>query len=135
MTFVINSLESIDNLALAYFDEQEEVLKEVTEDDLIFPVFSNKRIIKRLYVIGDLLYNNQITVEVTTDSSQYRAKIAIGRDTLRYSDFDEYTNIQTTTYAQSPYKLLNALPVDIYIESLGVSTEDVGLDIQISVEG
>ena len=135
MTYVINTIESISELALALYDERDETLREVTSDDLVFPVFANKRIIKRLYLIGEFLYKKKITVSVTSsDTKQYITKLVIGREGLRYSDFSEYTNTYTTTYDQCSDKFLNALPVDIFIESVGFSTEDVGIDIDIKVE-
>ena len=135
MTYVINTIESISELALALYDERDETLREVTSNDLVFPVFANKRIIKRLYLIGEFLYKKKITVSVTSsDTKQYITKLVIGREGLRYSDFSEYTNTYTTTYDQCSDKFLNALPVDIFIESVGFSTEDVGIDIDIKVE-
>lgn len=135
MTYVINTIESISELALALYDERDETLREVTSDDLVFPVFANKRIIKRLYLIGEFLYKKNITVSVTSsDTKQYITKLVIGREGLRYSDFSEYTNTYTTTYDQCSAKFLNALPVDIFIESTGFSTEDVSIDINIKVE-
>lgn len=135
MTYVINTIESISELALALYDERDETLREVTSDDLVFPVFANKRIIKRLYLIGEFLYKKKITVSVTSsDTKQYITKLVIGREGLRYSDFSEYTNTYTTTYDQCSDKFLNALPVDIFIESTGFSTEDVSIDIDIKVE-
>lgn len=135
MTYVINTIESISELALALYDERDETLREVTSDDLVFPVFANKRIIKRLYLIGEFLYKKNITVSVTSsDTKQYITKLVIGREGLRYSDFSEYTNTYTTTYDQCSDKFLNALPVDIFIESTGFSTEDVSIDIDIKVE-
>ena len=59
MTYVINTIESISELALALYDERDETLREVTSDDLVFPVFANKRIIKRLYLIGEFLYKKK----------------------------------------------------------------------------
>lgn len=135
MTYVINTIESISELALALYDERDETLREVTSDDLVFPVFANKRIIKRLYLIGEFLYKKKITVSVTSsDTQQYITKLVIGREGLRYSDFSEYTNTYTTTYDQCSDRFLNALPVDILIESTGFSAEDVGIDIDIKVE-
>ena len=135
MTYVINTIESISELALALYDERDETLREVTSDDLVFPVFANKRIIKRLYLIGEFLYKKNITVSVTSsDTKQYITKLVIGREGLRYSDFSEHTNTYTTTYDQCSDKFLNALPVDIFIESTGFSTEDVSIDIDIKVE-
>ena len=135
MTYVINTIESISELALALYDERDETLREVTSDDLVFPVFANKRIIKRLYLIGEFLYKKKITVSVTSsDTQQYITKLVIGREGLRYSDFSEYTNTYTTTYDQCSDRFLNALPVDILVVSTGFSTEDVGIDIDIKVE-
>lgn len=134
MTFVISTTESIDNLALAIYDDKEETLREVRAEDLVFPIFATNRLIKRFFLIGELLYKNSITVTTTSsDPLQYTTKVVIGRNNLRYSDFIEYSSSDTTTYDTSTNKYLNALPVDVYIESLGYSEMDVSLDIDISV--
>lgn len=135
MTFVIDTRESIDNLALAIYDEKDEILREVTGDDLVFPVFATSRLIKRFFIIGELLYTNKVTITTTSaDDTQYITKIAIGKDNLRYSDFSEYTSTATTTYEGALSKYYNALPVDIYVESLGYSNEDVTIDVDLVVE-
>lgn len=133
MTYVINTNESVNELALSIYDDKDEILREITGDDLVFPVYTGRRLIKRLYLIGELLYDNPVTVKVTVhDTVQYRAKVVIGKDNPRFSDFVEYTDTATAVYSTSQNKYMNALPVDVYIESLAISVEDVEISIEIS---
>lgn len=137
MTYVIKTSESIDNLALAVYDERDEILREITEDDLIFPVFFNRRIIKRLYLIGEMIYDKNLTVTINIPSEStnlYTAKIRVGLDKPRYSDFDEFSSTHTVSYSSSNYKFLNALPVDVMIESKDITYADVSVDITITAE-
>ncbi|AND75175.1 hypothetical protein FDH01_gp014 [Acinetobacter phage vB_AbaM_ME3] len=134
MSYVINTNESISTMALAVYDERDEVLKEVSETDLIFTVKANQRNIKRLYLIGDLLYTNSVTISVTvSDTTQYTAKVLAGLEFTRYSDFADKTNTITINYNTASHKFLNALAVDILLESKTFSTTDVPLSITIGV--
>lgn len=133
MTYVINTNESVNELALAIYDDRDEILREVQEDDLVFPVYTGRRLIKRLYLIGELLYDNPVEVKVmVNDQTQYNVKVVIGKDSPRFSDFTEYTDTHSTSYKSSSSKFMNALPVDIYVESLGISSIDVEVSIEIS---
>lgn len=133
MTYVINTNESVNELALAIYDDRDEILREVQEDDLVFPVYTGRRLIKRLYLIGELLYDNPVEVKVmVNDPTQYNVKVVIGKDSPRFSDFTEYTDTHSTSYKSSSSKFMNALPVDIYVESLGISSIDVEVSIEIS---
>ena len=133
MTYVINTNESVNELALAIYDDRDEILREVQEDDLVFPVYTGRRLIKRLYLIGELLYDNPVEVKVmVNDPTQYNVKVVIGKDSPRFSDFTEYTDTHSTSYKSSSSKFMNAWPVDIYVDSLGISSIDVEVSIEIS---
>jgi len=134
MSYVINTNESVSTMALAVYDERDEVLKEVSETDLIFTVKANQRNIKRLYLIGDLLYTNSVTISVSvSDTAQYTARVLAGLEFTRYSDFADKTNTITINYNTASHKFLNALAVDILLESKTFSTTDVPLSITIGV--
>lgn len=133
MTGILNTLEMIDSLALSIFDPSTELLREVEEKDLVIPVFTGKSFIKRFYLIGEYLYKHDVRVTVSVSSSEYTAKVVIGRDQVRLSDFVEYSNSHTTTYKDASYKLVNALPVDVLVTSLGISTVDADINIEIEV--
>lgn len=134
MSYIINTNESISMMALAVYDERDEVLKEVSEEDLIFTVKANQRSIKRLYLIGDLLYTNSVTVSVTVaDTTQYTAKILAGLEFTRYSDFSDKTNTITINYSTASHKFLNALAVDVLLESKTFSTTDIPISITLGV--
>lgn len=133
MTGILSTLEVIDSLALSIYDPSTELLREVEERDLVVPVFTGKSYIKRFYLIGEYLYKHDVKVTVNIGNTEYNAKVIIGRDQVRLSDFSEYTNSQETSYKDAPYKLLNALPVDVLVTSLGLSTEDADIEIEIEV--
>ena len=123
MTNYINTSEVIDNLALTEFDTESESLVEITNESLIIAVPAKRFTIKRFYLIGEMLYNNTISVQVSTGSVSYIAKLLLGsKEFPRYSDFIE--SEVSSTYDTSNFKFLNALPVDVLIESKHLSQTD-----------
>ena len=133
MTNYINTSEVIDNLALTEFDTESESLVEITNESLIIAVPAKRFTIKRFYLIGEMLYNNTISVQVFTGSVNYIAKLLLGsKEFPRYSDFIE--SEVSSTYDTSNFKFLNALPVDVLIESKHLSQTDCTIDITIGVE-
>lgn len=133
MTNYINTSEVIDNLALTEFDTESESLVEITNESLIIAVPAKRFTIKRFYLIGEMLYNNMISVQVSTGSVNYIAKLLLGsKEFPRYSDFIE--SEVSSTYDTSNFKFLNALPVDVLIESKHLSQTDCTIDITIGVE-
>ena len=133
MTNYINTSEVIDNLALTEFDTESESLVEITNESLIIAVPAKRFTIKRFYLIGEMLYNNTISVQVSTGSVNYIAKLLLGsKEFPRYSDFIEAE--VSSTYDTSNFKFLNALPVDVLIESKHLSQTDCTIDITIGVE-
>ncbi len=133
MTNYINTSEVIDNLALTEFDTESESLVEITNESLIIAVPAKRFTIKRFYLIGEMLYNNRISVQVSTGSVSYIAKLLLGsKEFPRYSDFIE--SEVSSTYDTSTFKFLNALPVDVLIESKHLSQTDCTIDITIGVE-
>lgn len=133
MTNYINTSEVIDNLALTEFDTESESLVEITNESLIIAVPAKRFTIKRFYLIGEMLYNNTISVQVSTGSVSYIAKLLLGsKEFPRYSDFIE--SEVSSTYDTSNFKFLNALPVDVLIESKHLSQTDCTIDVTIGVE-
>ena len=132
MNNFINTSEVIDTLALAEFDVDTESLKEVSSDSFVLAVSSKKFTIKRYYLIGELLYNNNITVKVSTGSPNYTASVLIGYTEFpRYSDFTK--DLEEVSYDTSNYKFLNALPVDVLLESNTLAIRDCHIEIEIGV--
>ena len=132
MNNFINTSEVIDTLALAEFDVDTESLKEVSSDSFVLAVSSKKFTIKRYYLIGELLYNNNITVKVSTGSPNYTASVLIGYTEFpRYSDFTK--DLEEVSYDTSNYKFLIALPVDVLLESNTLAIRDCHIEIEIGV--
>lgn len=133
MSHVINTAKSISMLALAVYDEKGEVLKEATPEDLVFTVKANQKNMKRLYLIGELLYTHNITITANIDSEEYDVKVLSGIEFTRYSDFADKTNTVVVTYSEAPHKFLNALAVDVLLESKAFSLTSVPITITIEV--
>lgn len=133
MTNYINTSEIVNTLALAEFNTDLESLVEVTNDSFIIAVSAKKFTIKRYYIIGEMLYNNTISLTVETNNNEYTTKILVGnKEYPRRSDF--ITNISSVTYDNTQFKYLNALPVDILIESNTLSQRDCVISLNIGVE-
>lgn len=134
MTIYMNTSEVVNNLALTELDTETESLVEVTEDSFVIAVSSKRFTIKRYYLIGEMLYNKNITVKVITGSEDYTAKVLVGyKEYPRYSDFIEST-FSNISYTTSSYKYLNALPVDVLVESNRISQTDCTLEIEIGAD-
>lgn len=135
MTTVLATTENVKELALAYLDKETESLVEVSEEDFFITVTAKQSSIKRFYLIGELLYDHKITVKAESlDPLQYILKVKIGNEFPRLSDFVEYTNTDSTVYQGAAFKYLNALPLDIYAESLVFSNLDVTINLEVEVE-
>lgn len=134
MTIYMNTSEVVNNLALTELDAETESLREVTEDSFVIAVSSKRFTIKRYYLIGEMLYKKYITVRVTTGSFDYTARILVGsKEYPRYSDFNREIH-KGVSYDTSNFKYLNALPVDVLVESNRISQTDCTLEIEIGAE-
>ena len=132
MSTLINTNESISDIALAYFDEEEEVLKEITEDNLEFYIFPYGSEYKRLYLIGDLIYTNIIKITATVTDELYEVKLKLIDNFNSNSDFNDATNVIHCTVTNN---YLNAIPIDILVTSTGISYEKINLNIELNTEG
>lgn len=136
MIRTLRTVTNTENIVLAVLDKETEILREVESQDLILPVFAKNMVIKRFFLIGEALYNSNLTVTANTSTDEYTVKVAIGLGNIvRYSDFAEYTNSFTTQYNNTVNSYMNALPVDICITSNKYSIEDTELSITIKSEG
>lgn len=107
MTNYINTSEVIDNLALTEFDTESGVFGRNNQWISYYTVPAKRFTIKRFYLIGEMLYNNTISVQVSTGSVNYIAKLLLGsKEFPRYSDFIE--SEVSSTYDTSNFKFLNA---------------------------
>jgi len=126
---IIKTNENISDIALTYFDEQEEVLKEITADNLYFSLSPFSTSYKRLYLVGDLIYNDIIRVRASPMEG-YTVKLKI-LDRFNYvSDFEDATD---QVYCSLDNKHLNSIPLDILIISENIVSETVPLVLTIIV--
>ena len=130
MSEIIKTNENISELALAFFDETDEMLKEITEDNLYFSLSPYSSQHKRLYLIGDLIYKDVVKITAEVSSGDYEVYVAILDRFNGRSDFSEASN---TVYCTLTNTHLNSIPVDFLIVSTGISTETIQLSINISV--
>ena len=129
MSEIIKTNENINSIALAYYDEEDEVLKEVNEDNLYFSLSPYSTKYKRLYLIGDLIYRDIIKVEALV-SEGYEVKLNLLDAFNNISDFSDSTN---RVYCTLNNTHLNSIPLDILVISTNTSYETVNLEIRITV--
>ena len=129
MSEIIKTNENINSIALAYYDEEDEVLKEVNEDNLYFSLSPYSTKYKRLYLIGDLIYRDIIKVEALV-SEGYEVKLKLLDAFNNISDFSDSTN---RVYCTLNNTHLNSIPLDILVISTNTSYETVNLEIRITV--
>lgn len=134
MSEIIKTNENINSIALAYYDEEDEVLKEVNEDNLYFSLSPYSTKYKRLYLIGDLIYRDIIKVEAFVNSfgeiTNYEVKLNLLDAFNNISDFSDSTN---RVYCTLNNTHLNSIPLDILVISTNTSYETVNLEIRITV--
>lgn len=129
MSEIINTNENINSIALAYYDDEEEVLKEVNEDNLYFSLSPYSTKYKRLYLIGDLIYRDVIKVEALV-SDGYEVKLNLLDSFNNISDFTDSSN---TVYCTLNSTHLNSIPLDILVISTNILYETINLEINITV--
>lgn len=134
---LINTNEDISDIALAYYDDKLEVLKEMSEQGSYFSVAPFSTTYKRLYVIGDLLYNNSVTIKAELPDefkNQYEVKLRFGEIYNQISDFDSATNTVTGSYKTLGFKYLNAVPIDVLVISKSIAEMSTSISFTIIVE-
>lgn len=129
MNGIIRTNENISDIALTYFDEKEEVLKEITVDNLYFSLSPFSTSYKRLYLVGDLIYKDIIRVKASTIEG-YSVKLRMLEKFNYISDFDESTD---EVYCTLDNTHLNSIPLDILIISESIVNETVSLELTITV--
>lgn len=125
MNNLIKTNENISTLAIAYYDEVEEVLKEI-DSSLYFALSPLSLSYKRLYLIGDLLYQGNVTITATLPNQfqeNYTIKLRLGEIYNNVDDFTNSTNTVTGNYKTVNFKYSNAVPLDVLIYSLNVTEE------------
>lgn len=127
---IIKTEENIDSLALAYYDEVNKVLKEVNSDDFYFTLSPFSSEYKRLYIIGDLIYNDVINI-YAEDVEGFSVKITQLDTFNSYTDFDNALSYLTCVYDN---KYLNSIPIDILITSESINEKTIDLKLNISDE-
>ena len=131
---ILKTKENISTIALAYLDEIDGSLKEISENNLYIAVPSFKRIIKRFYLIGDFLYNYNIVIEAYTDQVNYEVKVALGGTKKSLSVFDNSSNTLQLQYHDCDFRYLNAVPIDFEITNNSIADLNNILDINIQVK-
>lgn len=131
METLINTDENISDIALAYYDDVDEVLKEVKGENLYFSLSPFSSQYKRLYLIGDLIYKD--IVRVTANISEgFEVKLASLSSFNYLSDFEDKTN---ELYCVLDNKHLNSIPLDVLVTSNSIAYNTVFLDIVLEVRG
>lgn len=135
MNDLIKTNENIVDIALAHFDEVDELLKEINATDLYFAVSPLSVQYKRLYVIGDLLYNSSIRITSTVPTEfeeQYEVRLRLGTNYQSIDDFSQATNTVFGNYRTFGSKHLNAVPLDVLIISKTVTETTTSISFEIT---
>ena len=134
---LLNTFENISDIALAYFDEKAEVLREISDQEDYFCVAPFSVQYKRLYIIGDLLYNNVFTISAKLDTefqNQYEIKLKLGSIYNQVSDFDEASNSVSGYYKNLGHKYLNAVPLDVLVISNNLTEKSTSITFELSID-
>lgn len=129
MSEILKTNENISDIALAYFDEVDEVLKEVTEDNFYFALHPFTSQYRKLYLIGDMIYSNNIRVSAYS-SDNYSVKVLFTDKVTSLEDFNEASD-QDSFFFDGLY--LNAIPVHILVTSESITYSDMSLNLTITV--
>lgn len=130
MSEIIRTTENISDIALAYFDEVDETLKEINENNLYFSLspFSTQH--KRLYLIGDLIYKDVVRVYAYIGNGDFEVKLSLLDSFTSVADFSDATD---NVYCTLDNTHLNSIPLDILVISNNISYSTVTLEIEIIV--
>lgn len=134
---LLNTFENISDIALAFYDEESEVLRELSDQGDYFCVAPFSVQYKRLYIIGDLLYNNSINIsaKLNTDfENQYEIKLKLGSEYNQVSDFDGCNDTVSGEYKNTSHKYLNALPLDVLIVSKNLTEKSTSILFELSIQ-
>lgn len=129
MSEILNTNENISDIALAYFDEIEEVLKEIKDDSLYFSLSPFTSEYKRLYLIGDMIYTEHIRLTAHVPEG-FSVKVLLKDEYTSYRNFEEASD---TVYCSMSSRYLNAIPVDFLVRSESINYGTVNLDIKLRV--
>lgn len=131
---ILKTKENISTIALAYLDETDGFLKEVTEKNMYVAIPSFKKGLKRFYLIGDYLYNYSLSVSALVTNPELVVKVLLGRKINTLEIFTPATHIDKVIYQEAEFKYLNAVPLDILIESQSILELTESLIIEIGTE-
>lgn len=134
---LLNTFENISDIALAYFDEKAEVLREISDQEDYFCVAPFSVQYKRLYIIGDLLYNNTVTISAklnTEFQDQYEIKLKLGSTYNQVSDFDGASDTISGSYKSIGHKYLNAVPLDVLVTSNNLTEKSTSITFELSID-
>ena len=135
MNALLKTNENIVDIAIAYFDESDEMLKEITQDNLYFALSALSFQYKRLYLIGDLMYTSSIKITaiiVDDPDEEYTIKLNLNKDFNNVADFNDSTNSVSGTFDNQASRYLNAMPLDILISSNNIT--EVSKAVEFTLE-
>ena len=125
-------------LYLCYYDPDNDQLKELNEESVKLKILPFQETIKRFYLVSNEFESgNLIRVITKVDGPQkysYKIKTACGKDNPEYIDFDSADSSCAVLYDNLEKQWENAVPVDIWIQSLNKNETIAKLDITISLE-
>lgn len=134
-TFTITgTLEN--DIGLMYFDPTTQTLKEFDSSVVNIPLYPYDKTIKRFYLCGPILHDtrNLVIEVVTTASEVYNTKVLVGNNRPTREDFSLATDSFSFNTSILGGTYTNAIPVDVYLESLTSTEKTINLEINILEE-
>ena len=135
MKKILKTNENISTLAITYLDEVDETLKEISNGGLYFATSPFEAIHKRLYVIGDMLYDSVITISAEVAQyfrDDYTVQLKLGAND--FVSFEESTNTSTKTLNIVTSTFVNAMPLDVLVTSKNITEKSTKIIFTISAE-
>lgn len=129
----LDTLLNIPDIALAYIDETDGMLKEIDES-VYFAVSAMSFKYKRLFVIGERIYDSLLTIRAYIEDDvdeDYIVKLNLGQKYNGLESFQYSTNQVNGTYDIN-YKYENALPLDVLVTSKHLTEKTFNLKFSIT---
>ena len=133
---ILPTNDNTSTLALMYYDPDYGALREIDENDIYLEVAAFESSVRRFYLVGELLDDNQLAYKITVrlqtpQRYNYEVRVLAGEINPRLHQFEHTSNVVLTSYSLASNRFANAIPVDILLTSKNDTEALVVLDIEI----
>lgn len=122
-------------LALMYYDYDSSSLKEINESSVSLALYPYESTVRRFFLCGDFIQDKTCSISCSVNSTMaYEVKILAGIKEPSIVDFNGAVSTVQVDQTTCEFAYLNAIPVDIFIESFTRSEYSVSLEIKLYVD-